>query len=153
MKIGADKKKEFDEVYDYIKYEIMKYDKEMKLPNNFVFRLYGLACGKFSYRAPKDSSFDDMPIIYPFPIILATVIKCKSKLLFCMQTVKFADENHKINTIFKILEENINDVKLAYDRKMRDKQKIDSVDAEYMVREVQEYNKKSELKDKFKELL
>ncbi len=70
-----------------------------------------------------------------------------------MQTVKFADENHKINTIFKILEENINDVKIAYDRKMREKKKIDSVDAEYMVREVQEYNKKSELKDKFKELL
>lgn len=153
MKVGSEQKKQFNEIYDYVRYELLKYDKGMKLPNSFIYRLYGIACGRHSYRAPNKKIEEDMPIVYPFPIILATLIKCKAKILHSFKTYAFNDENHRINYIFKVIEENINGTKMEYDRRQKEKEKLDNVDAERLSREVQSYNKQTELKEKFKELL
>lgn len=153
MKVSSEIKDEFNLVYDYIRFDLLGYTKEMKMPRPFTSRLYGIACGQVYYTPPKKLKDEDMPIIYSFKIILATLIEYRPKIEYCLKTMRFVDESHKVNTILKIVENNINTIYIREINRQKEKLKIDAIDEKYIAREVQPYNKESKLKDKFKELL
>lgn len=153
MKVGSEIKEEFNLVYDYIRFDLLGYTKEMAMPKAFTSRLYGIACGKVYYTPSQKGKDEGMPIIYSFKMILATLIEYRPQIEYCLKTIRFKDEAHRVNTILKIIGDNINTIYIREINRKKEALKMDAVDTEHMVREVQPYNKESKLKDKFKELL
>lgn len=97
-------KEEWDELYQYIKHDIMGYTNE-KLPTYFVLRLKGLAEGKFcsNHNVKSYGKYEYKSILYTFKI-------CKAQILKAFANVAIQDESHRINLIMMIIEKEINDV-------------------------------------------
>lgn len=148
MKLTAQEKIEFDEVYEYLKNDILNYSSDMKLSRKMIFRIYGTAFGELYHNSNKE-----IPLIYSFKIILATFIFMKDKIRYCLETMRFKDEDHMVNTIFKLIDNNINTIKILSDRKIEQDKIEEKKDLSYMEREVQPYKSKDKFKDKFKEFM
>lgn len=108
--------KDFDELYWYVKYDILNYDKNLH-PRYLVLRLKGLSEGKFISRNNTKSmgSYTFTEILYTFKFSSINIKKAISK------RSKFKNEEHLINTIMLIVEKNINDVVM----RLRNLNKID----------------------------
>ena len=104
--------KEWEELYDYVFFDILGYKKGMKLTRNMILRLKGLKDGQFisSKTAKKQAS-------YSYKIILYTFKAKKLEILRICDKIEFKDENHKINTIMKIIENGINDIVMRMEKK------------------------------------
>lgn len=148
MKITQQEKEDFNQVYEYLKNDILSYSSDMKLSRKMIQRIYGTAFGEMYHNTNKE-----VPFIYSFKIILATFIFCKDKIRYCLETMRFKDEDHMVNTIFKIIDNNINTIKMLADKKIEQDKKLEGVDLSYMEREVQPYKSQDKLKDKFKEFM
>lgn len=96
---------EWIELYEYVKNDILKYEKCMKLPKFLILRLKGLRNGKFI--ANKNTK----PLgEYTFKIITLTFKINKIEIINAISSgEKFKDEKHKINYIMAIVENKIND--------------------------------------------
>ena len=148
MKFTEEQKADLDKVYDYIRYQLLKYEDATPLPKMVVHRIHGTMFGKLYKRGS-----DELPIIYPLPIILATLMFAKDDILYCLRTMKFKNESHRINTIFKIVDDNINTVKIAMERRQMENKKSAEIDVSHFNADIQPYKTKSKIKDKFKEFL
>lgn len=148
MKFTEEQKADLDKVYDYIRYQLLKYEEGTVLPRMVVHRIRGTMFGKLYQRGS-----DELPIIYPLPVILATLMFAKNDILYCLSTMKFKNESHRINTIFKIVDDNINTVKIAMERKQAEDKKSATADVTHFNTDIQPYKAKSNIKDKFKEFL
>lgn len=105
-KMTKQEKEEWNELCDYVKLEILKYDNSIKFPKHMVLRLKGLKDGKFIANKNTQSQGN-----YSFSEILMTFKINKILILNSTQEVnKFKDETHKINYIMAIIESKINDV-------------------------------------------
>lgn len=101
-----EEKKEWDELYSYVKNDILKYDKNLRLPKYFILRLKGLSEGRFI-----SCKYHESLGRYSFKNILLTFKLSKMELeksLF--NRSKFKDEQHMTNAIMYIIERKINDV-------------------------------------------
>lgn len=93
----------FQELCEYVKKEIMGYDKNQKLTKHMILRLRGASEGKFianKVTAPMAH--------YPFDVILLTFKYIKPRLDDIMRTKTFNSEEHKFNYIMIIMSNNIN---------------------------------------------
>jgi hypothetical protein len=118
---------DWNELYDYVKYNILGYDKEQKLSRQQILRLKGLLNGKYI----ANNNIEDMSD-YSFEIVLITFKFCMPDIRRVLHTVKFRDENHKFNYILRIVEDNINTVYLKMkklDRAKEEAKKQDFSDA------------------------
>lgn len=104
-KMTEEEIEDFDELYHYIRKEIMGYDDEQTLSRYFVLRLKGLAEGKFISNK-KEKSYGS----YSYKTILYTFKIGKAKIFKAFASVPIKDEGHKINLIMMIIEREINDV-------------------------------------------
>ena len=95
------------ELYEYIRKEILGYDKSLQLPRIFILRLKGLREGKFcaNTKSPSKSLGD-----YPYKSILIAFKMCKMDLIRVLSTKTFKDEAHKVNYLMAIIESKINDI-------------------------------------------
>jgi len=104
-----DKKKEQEqwvELYDYVKNDILQYEKEIKLPKTLILRLKGLRDGKFMANKNNKQVLGD----YTFNIILMTFKINKFDIMSALSNKnKFKDEKHMINYLMAIIECKIND--------------------------------------------
>lgn len=102
MKMCDEERKEFDELYYYVKDEILGEDKAV--PKYMVLRLKGLHEGKFM--ANKNTT----PMAsYDYSTILLTFKFCKYQIL-SKSYKEFKDEQHKFNYMMAVVEANINDM-------------------------------------------
>lgn len=137
--------KDFDELYQYIRGDLLKYG-NLPLSKNAVLRIKGLREGK-QFANKNSKSFGE----YQYREILITAKICRAKLeSYLSNEYKFKDENHKINGIFYIIEGEINNVVLKLRKEKLKEKKIDNVDLEeynvsYVQREPKKINNK--LKD------
>jgi hypothetical protein len=116
-KLTQQEKQEWDELYQYVKKEILQYDASQSIPSTMVLRLKGLSTGKFI----ENKHIEDKAK-YSYKIILYTFQIQKQPILFAVKNKEFANEISKFNYICKIVENNINDV---YNRVLiADKSKI-----------------------------
>ncbi len=129
--------KEWDELYQYIKKDILKYDDKMILPRWFVLRLKGLKDGKFCANK-KTKSLGE----YSFYIILLTFKINKFNIINSINNNKFKDEKHKINYIMAIIENNINDTCQRLNKLKKAKQKCEDIDV-FINNNKANYNKKT----------
>ena len=148
-KMTEEEKLAWDNLYQYVRKNIMGYDENQALSNTMSLRLKGLLTNKFIENNNIESTAN-----YSYETILNTFKFCSPTILNALRTNNFNDEMHKFNFVLKIVERNINDV---YKRMMsvkKTKEEIKEVDmtianysgVEYKSRE------KEKVKDKFKDL-
>lgn len=126
-------------LYDYVKNEIMQYDKDMKLPKFMVLRLRGLHNGNFMANKNHKPQAN-----YGYDVILLTFKACKYDILKYTSQNIFKDEQHKFNYIMVIIENNINDIVLRLKHRENQKNKIKNIDIDNIRRKnIAKYKKKS----------
>lgn len=104
-------KQEWDELYRYVKDEILQYDKTQSIPSNLILRLKGLTTGKYI----ENKSIPDRAK-YSYKIVLYTFQICKMSILQGVAGKRFCNEAARFNYICKIVENNLNDVYLRTQR-------------------------------------
>lgn len=115
------KNKEWIELCEYVKKEILQYDENMKFPTYLALKLQGLKKGQHIANNNIESvaCYDDYTLLCAFKI-------CKSKILTYMEKngTKIKDEKHRINLIIKIVEPEINDVYIRLKQAQKREEKI-----------------------------
>lgn len=102
-------KQDFDELYQYVKKEVMGYDENIALTSFMATRLKGLTKKQFIFNYNEKGK---EKINYSYPLILTTFKYCYPEIVKASRTKKFADEKHKFNYMLAIVESKMNDVYL-----------------------------------------
>jgi hypothetical protein len=115
---------DWNNLYEYVKKEIMEYPDDYKLPKYIVLRLRGLAKGQFlaNNKQTPMANYEYKTILYTFKI-------CKSSILvgFKSNNTKFKDEQHRFNYAMVIIENNINDMVIRLKNAKVAKEKTESL--------------------------
>jgi len=117
--------KEWDSLYQYVKYDVLNYDDDMNVPKFMILRLKGLRNGTFV--ANKDQKANKH---YSFDVILMTFKACRQDILKYTTQNTFKDEKHKVNYIMVIIESNINDIALRLKRAQANKIRTEKIKVE-----------------------
>jgi hypothetical protein len=115
--------KEWIELYEYVRKEIMQYTSIMSLNRFMVLRLKGLKDGNFVISSKLDKNAK-----YSYKSILYTFMAKKIEILNMIGDKTFQDEMHKFNTIMVIIEKNLNDTVLRLERVKQSESKINNLD-------------------------
>ena len=137
--MDVDEKKQWDELYQYVKKEILQYDDNQSIPSNLILRLKGLSTGKLI----ENKSIENKAK-YSYEIILYTFKLCKANILSAIKTKDFKNEMSKFIYISAIVENNINDVYLRVTNAKKSQEKTESMDVENLRHDGAEYQNKSE---------
>ena len=120
-------RREFDELYQYVKKEIMRYDDNQLLPNYFIHKLQALKVGDFIVK--RNSKVTGVNKGYPFPIILMTFKFKKNDILNAISDrSKFKNEKGMIDYIMAIISNSINDVYLKLKEREQSNKRIENVE-------------------------
>ena len=115
------KDKEWIELCEYVKKEILQYDDNMKFPKYLALKLRGLKKGLHiaNNNIESEACYDDYTILCAFKI-------CRKKILdyLSKNESKIKDEKHRINLIVKIVEPEINDVYIRLRQSKNREEKI-----------------------------
>jgi len=125
---------EWNDLYEYVKNDILKYDEKLALPKNLVLRLKGLQQGKFIANKKTKALGDYSFKINKYEIVNALTDKSK-----------FKDESHMINYMMAIIEKKINDTYSRLNRLEQSQIKGENL-------EITESENKAEYKQKTKEV-
>lgn len=104
-KLTEEEKIAWDNLYQYVKSNIMGYDQNQALSSTMVLRLKGLLSGKFIENNNTENKAN-----YSYETILNTFKFCSNDIQKALRTNSFKDESHRFNYVLKIVEKNINDV-------------------------------------------
>ena len=143
VKMTKQETEEWNELYNYVHDEVLKYSSDMKLPKFIVLRLKGLKDGKFCANKKQDSAAS-----YSFKTILYTFKICKIDIInyVTRNSDIFKDERHKFNGIMVIIENNINDVVMRLKNIKKSEEKVENLKMDNQMHEGFEYIKKGESK-------
>ena len=146
-KMTEKEKKDWEELYTYVKKNVMGYDENQALSNTMVLRLKGLLTNKFIENGNIESTAN-----YSYETILNTFKYSSIDINKALRTNNFKDESHKFNYVLKIVEKNINTVyvKMKNVEKAKEEAKNNTVEAP--THTGAEYKPKEKKKDKFTDL-
>ena len=149
IKMTEVEKKEWSELYNYVKKEILFYDDNQNIPQNICRKLKGIRTGKFIENRLIENQAE-----YPYKIILYTFQICRPRILAALSGKTFESEMQKVYYICAIVKNNINDVYEMVKRKERNDEKVENMDTEILTHKAAHYQTKTkELKnDKLKNL-
>lgn len=139
--------KEWNNLYNYVKTNIMEYDNNQSLSAKMVLRLRGLANNKFIANNKVKSTAN-----YSFDVILNTFKYCYPNIQKGLKGNSFKDENHKFAYVLKIVEGSLNTVYIKMRNAEKAKEGIENVDINISVYNGAEYKKKKNRNDKFSDL-
>lgn len=129
-------KLDWQDLFNYVKKEIMGYDDTIKFPKYLMLRLKGYATGKLiaNSKQKNQASYSYKEILIVFKMLKGKIVS------YIGDGAKFKDEQHKINAIMYIIEKEGNDIILKYRNAKKHSEKIDSievnvVESEYVPRE------------------
>ncbi|WP_297419182.1 hypothetical protein [Clostridium sp.] len=132
---------EWDDLYQYVKKEILQYDAKINLPRTLVLRLKGLHEGKFMANTKTKPMAD-----YTYKLILMTFKLNKFDIIKSLSNKdKFKDEKHMINYLMAIIESKINDTYLRIKKVEESQEKGQEI-------EINISDNKAEYKKKTKEI-
>lgn len=129
---------EWEELYEYVKTNILRYDKEQLLPNNITVRLLGLSRGKHMANNQSKNNAN-----YSYKTILNTFKYCSQDIQKGLRTNKFNDEQHKFNYVAKVIENNINNVYLRMRNAEKAKEEARNTTIDFVSNVSAEYQKKT----------
>ncbi|MFR2774783.1 MAG: hypothetical protein ACLTBR_03015 [Anaerostipes sp.] len=137
-KMSKSELQKFNELYQYVRKEIMNYDDNQALSKAMVLRLKGLTVGKFMQnRNQKDMAN------YSYDVILATFQIYKNDIVNGMKSNRFHDEMHRFNYAMKIAETKLNDVYMRFSKAEKARDKTKSVDVAPLEHNGATYTKKT----------
>ncbi len=114
--------KQWNELCEYVKKEILEYDDNMKFPKYLALKLQGIKRGEHiaNNNHTENANYDDYTILCTFKL-------CKRKIVTYLRENerKIHDETHRINLIIKMIEPEINDVYLRIQRAKKSKSKVE----------------------------
>lgn len=144
QKMTSIEKEQWEDLYRYVKKEILLYDDSQSIPSSFVLRLKGLTKGKYL----ENKNIEDRAN-YSYQIILYTFQICKPSIMSAISCKTFENEQNKFNYICKIVENNINDVYMRVQKAKKSEENIQSLDTDILSHSGGTYQKKTEeLKNK-----
>lgn len=97
---------DFDKVYKYVKYNLLKYKEGVNLSPSQVNRLKALRDGKINLKKGDKQQYNG----YPFHIIYLTLLYKTKDIEKALATKVFDDEKGKVDYITVIVANSINDV-------------------------------------------
>lgn len=135
--------KEWGELYEYVRSDILEYKPTMQIPKFMILRLRGLRKGKFIANKNQKPRAD-----YTYNEILLTFKACRHDILKYTRRNVFEDEQHRFNYIMVVIENNINDIVLRLENAKRHDERVESVDVSHIKRDVgAQYQRKTEDKN------
>lgn len=139
---------DWDELYQYVRGNIMGYDNNQSLSSTMVLRLKGLLTNKFiENNNTKDTAN------YSYKTILNTFKYCYLDIYNGLRTKSFKDEMHKFNYVLKVVETNINTVYMRMKNAEKAKEEIESSDVSHSIEYVNTFkNKEKKINNKLEEL-
>ena len=146
-KMTKEDKIAWDELYTYVKKNIMGYDDDQALSNAMVLRLKGLLTNKFMENNNIQSTAN-----YSYETILNTFKYSYLDIQKALRTNNFKDESHKFNYVLKIVEKNINTVYVRMKNAQKAKEEAKNMAIEAPTHNRAEFKTKKKKKDKFTDL-
>lgn len=146
-KMSKEEKMAWEQLYDYVKFNIMGYDENQALSKNMILRLKGLLTGKFIENKNIESTAN-----YSYETILNTFKFCSADIQRALRTNSFKDEQHKFNYVLKIVEKSINDVYVRMNNVKKAKEEAKNTPVEIITHVGAEYKSKEKKKNKFSDL-
>lgn len=143
-------KEQWDNLYQYVKKEIMLYDNSQALSRNIVLGLKGLTQGKEVANNNIQSTAN-----YSFELILLTFKFCKSQIFKSISGKNFKSDVQKFIYIKRIVENNINDVYNRLNNVKKSEEKVEIVDTSNIYHDGASYkNTQTNVKndDKYKDM-
>lgn len=138
-KMTKEELKQWDDLYLYVKKEIMLYDENQSLPNNIVLRLKGLTQGKLIANNKTENKAK-----YTYEIVLYTFKICKPTIMNSVYGKTFNNEMSKFIYIAAIVENNINDVYLRISNAKKMQEKTEVINIDNVCHEGAEYKRKTD---------
>lgn len=113
----------WNELYEYVRTNIMGYDQNQSLSTAMVLRLKGLLYNKFMENLNIEDTAN-----YSYQVVLNTFKFCMSDIQRGLRSNSFRDENHKFNYVIKIVESNINTVYMRMKNAEKAKEKTETIE-------------------------
>lgn len=142
-----EEKMAWDELYTYVRKNIMGYDDNQALSSTMVLRLKGLLTNKFIENNNIQSTAN-----YSYETILNAFKYSYLDIQKALRTNNWADEMHKFNYILKIVEKNINTVYVRMKNAEKAKEEAKNATVEILTHTGAEFKPKEKKKDKFTDL-
>lgn len=139
QKMTKEEKKQWDDLYQYVKKEIMMYNTNQSLPSKIALMLKGLTKGKLI----ENKNIPDKAL-YTYETILYTFKINRNKILSAISDKTFNSEISKFVYIAAIVENNINDVYLRIENAKKSKEKTQLINIDNVHYDGAEYKKKTE---------
>ena len=146
-KLTEKEKQDWDNLYQYVRKNIMGYDENQSLSSAMVLRLKGLLTNKFM----ENNNIKD-GANYSYETILNTFKFCYLDIQKALRTNNFKDESHKFNYVLKIVEKSINDVYMKMKNLERAKEEAKNTTVEVSTHTGAEFKPKEKKTDKFSNL-
>lgn len=116
-------KVEWDQLYQFVRFNVLGYDENQSLSTKMVLRLRGLSSNKFI-----DNNHIADTANYSYGVILNTFKYCILDIRKAIKTHIFTDEDHKFNYILRIVESKLNTVYLHMKEAETTQKEIKSAD-------------------------
>lgn len=144
-----EEKEKWDELYEYVRSNVMGYDENICLSSNMVLRLKGMLNGKF-----MANNLIENKAYYSYDVVLMAFKYSMPKIRRVMDRVSFVDENHRFNYIMRIVDDNLSTVYLRMKNAEKIKKEVEKETATVDTYNAVEYKpvKKTVKKDKFANL-
>ena len=146
-KMTEEEKIAWDELYTYVRKNIMGYDDNQALSSTMVLRLKGLLTNKFIENNNIQSTAN-----YSYETILNAFKYSVLDIQRVLRTNNFNDEMHKFNYILKIVEKNINTVYVKMKNLEKAKEEAKNTTIEAPTHTGAEFKPREKKKDKFTDL-
>jgi hypothetical protein len=140
-------KQDWENLYNYVKKNIMGYDDNQALSSAMVLRLKGLLTNKFMENNNIQSTAN-----YSYETILNTFKFCSTDIQKALRINSFKDETHKFNYVLKIVEKNINDVYVRMRNVEKAKEEAKSATIEAPTHNGAEFKPREKKKYRFSDL-
>lgn len=146
-KMTDEEKIAWDNLYTYVRKNIMGYDDNQALSSAMVLRLKGLLTNKFMENNNIKNTAN-----YSYETILNTFKYSSFDIQKALRSNNFKDEKHKFNYILKIVEQNINTVYVKMKNVEKAKEEAKNMTIEAPIHEGAEFKPREKKKDKFTDL-
>lgn len=141
-------KKDWDELYDFVKKKILMYDENQSLSRTMVLRLKGLRSNKFIENGNIEDGAN-----YSYQTILNAFKFCSLDIQRGLKSNDFSDEMHKFNYVLKIVESNINTVYVRMQQAEKSQNKTKNMDTTVATHTGASYQRKTkDVSHKFDDL-
>lgn len=149
-KMTKEEKIAWENLYNYVRFNVMGYDENQALSKGMVLRLKGLLTNKFMENKNVASTAN-----YSYETILNAFKYSSLDIQRALRNGNFKDEMHRFNYLLKIVERNINTVYMKMKGIEKTEEKIDDVDTTIANYTGAKYQVKQDTKnreDKFSDL-